>query len=74
MGQRLEKFLPFDRVIDLGQFLRQVKIIPADDAFLDEPFARFGPCARVERCSEMIAGWSRGHQPSCRAADSFDER
>jgi hypothetical protein len=27
MRQRLEKFLPFDRVIDLGKFLRQVKII-----------------------------------------------
>jgi hypothetical protein len=42
MGHRLEKCLPFDRVIDLGEFLRQVKIVPADDAILDEPFARFG--------------------------------
>jgi hypothetical protein len=29
-------------IIDLGEFLRQVQVIPADDAILDEPFAGFG--------------------------------
>jgi hypothetical protein len=44
MGHRLQQFLPFGRIIDLGEFLRQlqVQVIPADDAILDEPFAGFG--------------------------------
>ena len=42
MGHRLQQFLPFGWVIDLGEFLRQIQVIPADDAILDEPFAGFG--------------------------------
>ena len=42
MGHRLQQFLPFGWIIDLGEFLRQVQVIPADDAILDEPFAGFG--------------------------------
>ena len=39
MGRRLQQFLPFGWIIDLGEFLQQVEVIPADDAILDEPFA-----------------------------------
>src|SRR5260370_14313450 len=42
MGRRLQQFLPFGWIIDLGEFLRQLEVIPADDAILDEPFAGFG--------------------------------
>jgi hypothetical protein len=42
MGHRLQQFLSFGRIIDLGEFLRQIQVIPADDAILDEPFASFG--------------------------------
>jgi hypothetical protein len=42
MGHGLQQFLPFGRIIDLGEFLRQIQVIPADDAILDEPFAGFG--------------------------------
>ena len=42
MGHRLQQFLPFGQIIDLGEFLRQIQVIPADDAILDEPFAGFG--------------------------------
>ena len=42
MGHRLQQFLPFGRFIDLGEFLRQIHVIPADDAILDEPFGGFG--------------------------------
>src|SRR4029077_1676353 len=42
MGHLLQQFLPFGRIIDLGEFLRQIQSIPADDAILDEPFAGFG--------------------------------
>jgi hypothetical protein len=42
MGDGLQQFLPFGWIIDLGEFLRQVQVIPADDAILDEPFAGFG--------------------------------
>jgi hypothetical protein len=42
MGHRLQQFFPFGRIIDLGEFLRQIQVIPADDAILDEPFAGFG--------------------------------
>ena len=42
MGHRLQQFLPFGRIIDLSEFLRQIQVIPADDAILDEPFAGFG--------------------------------
>ena len=38
----LQKFRPLCRIFDLGEFLRQVQIIPADDGVFDEPFARFG--------------------------------
>ena len=31
-----------DRILDLGELLRQVLVIPADDAILDEPFAGLG--------------------------------
>jgi TIR domain len=39
MGHRLQQFPPFGPIIDLGEFLRQIQVIPADDAILDEPFA-----------------------------------
>jgi hypothetical protein len=42
MGDGLQQFLPFGWIIDLGEFLRQVQVIPADDAILDEPFAGLG--------------------------------
>jgi hypothetical protein len=42
MGHRLQQFLPFGRIIDLGESLRQIQVISADDAILDEPFADFG--------------------------------
>ena len=42
MDHRLQQFLPFGRIIDLGEFLRQIQVIPADDAILDEPLAGFG--------------------------------
>jgi hypothetical protein len=42
MGHRLQQFLPFGRIIDLGEFLRQIQVIPANGAILDEPFAGFG--------------------------------
>ena len=42
MDHGLQQFLPFGRIIDLGEFLRQIQVIPADDAILDEPFASFG--------------------------------
>ena len=35
MGDGLQQFLPFGWIIDLGEFLRQVQVIPADDAILD---------------------------------------
>src|SRR5258708_38332273 len=44
MGHRLQQFLPFGRIIDLGEFLRQIQVIPADDAILDEPFAGSWRC------------------------------
>src|SRR5258707_12917877 len=37
VGHRLQQFLPFGRIIDLGEFLRQIQVIPADDVILDEP-------------------------------------
>ena len=39
-GHRIEECLPFSGIFDL-QLLRQVEIIPADDAVLDEPLAGF---------------------------------
>src|SRR5258708_26305319 len=42
MGHRLQQFLPFGWIVDLGVFLRQIEVIPADDAILDEPFAGCG--------------------------------
>ncbi len=42
MGHRLQQFLTSGRIIDLGEFLRQIQVIPADDAILDKPFAGFG--------------------------------
>ena len=42
MGHRLQQFLPFGRIIDLGEFLRQIQVIPTDDAIFDEPFTGFG--------------------------------
>ena len=41
MGHRIEECLPFSGIFDLLQLLRQVEIIPADDAVLDEPLAGF---------------------------------
>lgn len=41
VGHGLEQFLPLGRIIDLSEFLRQIQVIPADDAILDEPFAGF---------------------------------
>jgi hypothetical protein len=29
---------PFGRIIDLGEFLRQIQVIPTENAILDEPF------------------------------------
>ena len=37
MGDGLQQFLPFGWIIDLGEFLRQVQVIPADDAILVPP-------------------------------------
>jgi hypothetical protein len=42
MGHGLQQFLPSGRIIDLGEFLRQIQVIPAGDAILDVPFAGFG--------------------------------
>jgi hypothetical protein len=50
VGHRLQQFLPFGRIIDLGEFLRQIQIIPADDAILDEPFNR----ARAPKTSYIL--------------------
>jgi hypothetical protein len=41
VGHRIEECLPFSGIFDLLQLLRQVEIIPADDAVLDEPLAGF---------------------------------
>ena len=43
MGHCLQQFLPFGWIIDLGGFLRQVQVIPADDTILDEPLRSLGP-------------------------------
>jgi hypothetical protein len=32
MGDGLQQLLPFGRIIDLGEFLRQIQLIPTDDA------------------------------------------
>jgi len=40
--------VPSDPLIDLGEFLRQIQVIPADDAILDEPFAGFGQLLKAE--------------------------
>ena len=40
MGHRLQQFLSFGRIIDLGEFLRQIQVIPADDAILDVLMSR----------------------------------
>ena len=42
MGHGLQQFLPLGRIIDLGEFLRQIQVISADHAILDEPFAGLG--------------------------------
>ena len=34
MGHRLQQFLPFGWIIDLGEFLRQIQVIPADGLFM----------------------------------------
>jgi hypothetical protein len=36
MGYRLQQFLPFGRIIDLGEFLRQIQVIPAERGDLKE--------------------------------------
>jgi hypothetical protein len=41
VGHHPRQFLSFGRIIDLGEFLREIQVIPADDAILDEPFAGF---------------------------------
>ena len=40
MGHRLQQFLPFSKISDLGESLRQIQVISADDAILDEPVKR----------------------------------
>ena len=42
VGHRIEECVPFSGIFDLLQLLRQVEIIPADDAVLDEPLAGLG--------------------------------
>ena len=42
VGHRIDECLPFSGIFDLLQLLRQVEIIPADDAVLDEPLAGLG--------------------------------
>ena len=37
----IEKHLPARGILDLFQLLRQVEIVPADDAVFDEPLAGF---------------------------------
>jgi hypothetical protein len=41
-GLRIEECLPFRGIFDLLQLLRQVEIIPADDAVLDDSLAGLG--------------------------------
>src|SRR5271157_1635764 len=42
VGHGVEKRLPTRSILDLFQLLRQVEIIPANDAVLDQPLAGFG--------------------------------
>jgi hypothetical protein len=57
MGHRLQQFLPFGRIIDLGEFLRQIQVIPADDAILDEPFNRGKGAKDPTSCSRRASAW-----------------
>ena len=49
MGHRLQQFLPLGRIIDLGEFLRQIQVIPADggpgsiraEIYSKDPFLAF---------------------------------
>ena len=41
VGHSIEKHLPGHGILDLFQLLRQVEIVPADDAVFDEPLAGF---------------------------------
>jgi hypothetical protein len=41
VGHRIEKRLPTRGILDLFQPLRQVEIVPADDAVFDESLAGF---------------------------------
>ncbi|BCT66846.1 hypothetical protein NNRS527_00414 [Nitrosospira sp. NRS527] len=40
--QRLDEFLAFGGVVDGGELLRQIQVIPADNAILDEALAGLG--------------------------------
>ena len=42
VGHSIEKRFPARGILGLFQLLRQVEIIPADDAVLDQPLAGFG--------------------------------
>ena len=39
MPQRLDEFLAFGGVVDGGELLRQIQVIPADNAILDKALA-----------------------------------
>src|ERR1700692_2234025 len=65
MGHRLQQFLPPGWIINLGEFLRQIQVIPADDAILDEPFAGFG---HLEQSLKWLREWAE----SC--PDTFLDR
>ena len=41
-GDRLQKRVTSGLIVCLGELLRQVQVIPADDAVLDQPLAAFG--------------------------------
>jgi hypothetical protein len=79
MGDGLQQFLPFGWIIDLGEFLRQVQVIPADDAILDEPFAGLAawPTKRGEdtiRTLKHAKRLRRSHVHGCGAAEIHLDR
>ena len=57
----MPKFFALHRVVDFGEFLRQIEIIPADDAVFDEPFARFGHLLIVFLGLQKLAWVADGH-------------
>lgn len=59
--QCLQKFFPLQRVVDFSEFLRQIEVIPADDAVFDEPLARFGHLLIVFLALQELAWVADGH-------------